>query len=141
MSRKVLLDTNLLIGAFDGQLGNAAHESARQRLTALLADPGVKLAITPLIRYEVLRGVRDVDLVGELNAVLNDFHEFEVRGAEARRAADVFRRARATGVNLDKRSFDIFHCVCAELNGFEIDSQDGDIPKIQQLIQAGPDHA
>lgn len=140
MSRKVLLDTNLLIGAFDGQPGNEAHAAARQRLVALLADDRVKLAITPLIRYEVLRGARNID-PDALNSALNDIHEFEVRGADARMAADVFRRAKTSGIDLDKRSFDIFHCVCAELNGFEIESQDGDIPKIQQLIQTGHDHA
>lgn len=140
MSRMILLDTNLLIGAFDGEPGNAAHEAAKLHIKALLEDPDVKLAITPLIRYEVLRGTKRV-AVDALDAVLNDFQEFEIRGAEAKRAAEIFQMARANGVSFDKKAFDIFHCVCADMNGLEMDSQDGDIPKIQQLIQASKQNA
>lgn len=60
MTRNVLLDTNLLICAFDNS-GTAAKEDkdkAITKLTALLSDPETKLFITPLIRYEVLRGIK-----------------------------------------------------------------------------------
>ncbi|PAT41071.1 type II toxin-antitoxin system VapC family toxin [Vandammella animalimorsus] len=135
MSRRVLLDANLLIGALDGEPGNAQHAQARQRLEDLLQDPEVTLAISPLIRYEVMRGVRRVS-ADQLREILNDFHEFDVRACDAERAAQLFQQARQQGRALDKRSFDLFHCVCAELNGLELDSQDGDIPKIQELIRA-----
>lgn len=134
MSRRVLLDANLLIGALDGEPGNAQHERARQRLESLLQDPDVILAISPLIRYEVMRGARRVS-ADQLREILNDFHEFDVRARDAERAAELFQQARQQGRALDKRSFDLFHCVCAELNGLELDSQDGDIPNIQQLIR------
>jgi predicted nucleic acid-binding protein len=140
MSRMVLLDTNLLIGAFDGEADNPLHEIAKQRLRSLLNDPNVKVAITPLIRFEVLRGAKHVPL-SELDAVLNDFQEFEVRGVDARWAAELFQQARIQDLSLDKRSFDLFHCVCADLNGLELESQDGDIPKIQQLIQSSKKNA
>jgi predicted nucleic acid-binding protein len=135
MTRKVLLDTNMLIGALEPEPGNEEHVKAKQQLASLLSDESVKLAITPLIRYEVLRGVRRVSLE-EMEKNLNGFHEFEVRGVEASRAAKLFRLAKGKGLDfLNKRSFDLFHCVCAEANGLEILAQDGDIPKINQLIQ------
>ena len=133
MTRMVLLDANLLIGAFDGEQDNPAHQEAKQHLTRLLSDPQVKLALTPLIRYEVLRGAQRVAL-DELDSVLNDFHEFEVKGTEARRAAEIFRIARSAGKPLDKKAFDVFHWVCAELNQLEFASQDADIAKIKTLI-------
>ncbi|KOR39526.1 hypothetical protein ADT25_21940 [Xanthomonas oryzae] len=135
MTRLVLLDANLLIGALDGEEGNAAHAASLSTFEALVADPDVKIAISPLIRYEVLRGMDEAD-VEAVNAVLNDMKEFEVRGQEAIRAAEVFRKALQTNVNLDKRKFDVFHCVCAEINDLEILSKDGDIAKIQELMKA-----
>ncbi|MDO5626220.1 MAG: PIN domain-containing protein [Pseudomonadota bacterium] len=134
MTRAVLLDANLLIGALDAEQDNPQHAAARQRLDALLADPQVKLAISPLIRYEVLRGVRRV-LPEKLEEILNDFHEFDVRAKDAVRAAELFREAKARDKTFDKRQFDVFHCVCAELNRLEFDSQDGDVPKIQALMR------
>lgn len=133
MTRMVLLDANLLIGALDGEPGNAVHDQSRQLLWDLLTDPDVKLALTPLIRFEVLRGAQRVPLA-DLDAALNDFHEFEVRGAEARRAAEIFQLARAAGKQLDKRSFDVLHFACAEVNRLEFASRDADIDKIRALV-------
>ena len=134
-TRTVLLDTNLLIGALEPEDGNAQHQQAGERLRQMLVDPGVKLAISPLIRFEVLRGVRR-KLPVELEAVLNGFQEFEVRSEDARRAAEIFRLANLKGKPLDKRTFDVFHFVCAELNNLEFNSQDGDIPRIRELLNA-----
>lgn len=134
MTRKVLLDTNLLIGALDAEPGNGAHVLARERLRALLMDPDVKLAISPLIRYEVMRGTKNAPL-SQLREILNDFHEFDVSARDAERAAELFQTARRQGVVLDKRTFNLFHCVCAELNNLEFESQDGDVPKIQYLMR------
>lgn len=134
MMRKVLLDTNMLIGAFDAEPGNEAHFKARERLQTLLQDAEVKLAISPLIRYEVMRGAKNVPFE-QLQAILNDFHEFDVRARDAERAAELFQAARRQGLSLDKRAFDLFHCVCAELNQLEFESNDGDVSKIQNLIR------
>lgn len=139
MTRAVLLDANLLIGAFDSAAGNEEHQRSKERLRELLLDPEVKVAISPLIRYEVLRGAKcDFD---ELDEKLSDFHEFEVSGRDARRAAEIFRRAVAADMKLDKRKFDVFHCVCAEINELEILSRDGDIEKIQNLMKAVDENA
>ena len=134
MSRAVLLDANLLIGAFELEEGNEQHKQAQLQLRALLKDPDVKLAITPLIRYEVLRGARRVS-VEDLNARLNAFQEFDVCAADARRAAEIFRQAQQQGTPLEKRRFDVFHFVCAELNNLELGTADGDIQKIRNLVQ------
>jgi predicted nucleic acid-binding protein len=139
VAKRYLLDSNLLIGAFDGEAGNEAHAAAKEKVIALLKDPEVRLALTPLIRYEVLRGCRGS--VDELDARLNDFEEFDVSGLDARRAAEIFREAKVAGTPLNKMEFDVFHWVCAEHNKLELLSADGDISKIKALIAksvAGP---
>ena len=137
MPRTILIDANLLIGAFDGEPEtNPAHAAAKEKIESLLRDPDVWLATSSLIRYEVLRNVRTIP-VADLESILNDFQQFDIREKDARRAAEIYRIASANGQRLDKRQFDVFHYVCAEMNGLEFDSQDGDIPKIRQLLQPG----
>ena len=140
MTRWVLLDANILIGAFDGDPASEAHARAGEHLQAMMNDPQIDLAITPLIRYEVLRGVRRQS-PADVDEALNYFQSFEIRTEHGIRAAELFRLAKDKNIMLDKRSFDLFHCVCAEINGLELASQDGDIPKIQQLIQEGKQNA
>jgi predicted nucleic acid-binding protein len=144
--RKVLPDANMLIGAFDGEPGNQKHEEAYRNVMAWLDDPEVKLATTPLILYEVLRGVRRAP-PEKLEARLTVFQMFDIHEEEARQAAKVYCLAKEKGLfGLDKdnpapeekrwfnRSFDLFYCVCAGLNDLEIGSHDPHIRQIQQLI-------
>ncbi len=141
MARMVLLDTNMLIGAFDGDPdSDPVHAEAARRMEALLLDPDVRLAISPLIRYEVLRKPSKIS-VADLEAILNNFEQFDIRENDARRSAEIYRLASDKGQKIDKRQFDVFHYVCAELNGLEFESQDGDIPKIRQLLQSGNENA
>jgi predicted nucleic acid-binding protein len=153
MMRQVLPDANMLIGAFDGEPGNPQHDEAYRRVMAWLDDPDVELATTPLILYEVLRGVRHV-LPEKLEAHLTVFQVFDIHKEEAYQAAKVYRLAKDKGLfGLDEnnpapeekrwfnRSFDLFYCVCAEVNGLEIGSQDPHIQKIQQLIQGSNPNA
>ena len=141
MARMVLLDANMLIGAFDGDPdNNPVHAEAKRRMEELLLDPDVRLATSPLIRYETLRNVKRIS-VADLEAILNDFEQFDTREKDARRSAEIYRLARDKGQKIDKRQFDVFHYVCAELNGLEFESQDGDIPKIRQLLQSGNENA
>ena len=44
MKRMVLLDANLLIGAFDHDCENPRHVQARQHMAQLLNDPEIRLA-------------------------------------------------------------------------------------------------
>jgi predicted nucleic acid-binding protein len=143
MKRRVLLDANMLIGVFDGDGKNSAHVRAQGDFEALASDPEVEFVITPLVRYEFLRGVRRAGVAEtetallEMTATLNDFKEIEIRQSIGDRAAELFRLAKNKGVDLDKRSFDLIHCVCAEVYGLELVSQDAHIQKIQQMIQGG----
>jgi predicted nucleic acid-binding protein len=153
MMRKVLLDTNMLIGAFDGEPGNVTHTEARKRFLQLMDDPDTEMVITPLVRYEALRGVQRIT-PDKMKAALDGFQEFNIGEKEANRAAEVYRDAKEKGLfGLDKdpekteekrwfnRSFDLFYCVCAEVNRLGIESDDPHIKQIQQLIQGGKQNA
>ena len=136
MPRTILIDANLLIGAFDGDAdNNPAHAAAKQKIEELLLDPDVRLATSSLIRYEVLRNMQRISVL-DLESILNDFQQFDIGEKEARRAAEIYRLSITTGEKLDKRKFDVFHYVCADLNDLEFDSHDGDIPKIRKLLQS-----
>ncbi len=143
MTAGYLLDTNLLIGALDAEPGNPLHEAARERLRQLLNEPDIRLAITPLIRYEVLRGVRRRPIEA-VKSALDQFVEFDVRREDAVLAAGVFAHVQSledgNGLKLDKRSFDLFHCVAAHRNQLEVASRDGDIPKIIDLLRQMSPH-
>ncbi|MGE4240434.1 type II toxin-antitoxin system VapC family toxin [Ramlibacter sp.] len=132
MPRAILLDANVLIGAFDGDEDNPAHMAAKDQVEALLREPDVRLVLTPLIRYEVLRGCR-TRAPEDLNALLNDFDELDVSGLDAVRAAEIFRIAKKAGKSFDKHQFDVFHVVCAERHQLEPLSADGDFTKIMAL--------
>ncbi|MBD8634320.1 PIN domain-containing protein [Stenotrophomonas sp. CFBP 13725] len=136
MKRAILLDTNMLIGAFDTDEENAKHLQDKARLAELLRDDSVKLTISPLIRYELLRGAKRVPL-DALEAILDDFQEFDVGSKDARMAAEIFRHDRQPGMesSIDKKRFDVFHCVCAKLNDLDMISNDQDIEKIQKIIK------
>jgi predicted nucleic acid-binding protein len=149
MSRIVLLDTNTIIYAYDKKKDaesevpesdedRVLREQASNKVKSLVNDPDVALATSPLIRYEVLRGVKHISFE-EMEAVLDYFMQFEIRERDAKRAAEIFKLARDKGQSINKRLFDVFHVVCAELNDLEFESQDGDIPKIRQLLQSGND--
>ena len=129
-----LLDTNLLIGALDGEPNNPLHIAAKEQLRELLSKPDSRLAITPLIRYEVLRGVRRVS-PEEMSRRLDGFVELEVTRDDAILAAQAYAHTLAAGPKLDKRSFDLFHCVAAHRNQLEVASRDGDIPKIMEVLK------
>ncbi|MDR2450858.1 MAG: PIN domain-containing protein [Candidatus Accumulibacter sp.] len=144
--RRVLLDANMLIGALEPEPGNEAHQKAGELYLALTNDPDVELFITPLVRYEALRGVVRIPF-DEMKSALDELQEIDVHDVEANRAAEIFRLAKGQWeqvnpeVNLNKRSFDFFHCACEEINGLEIDGDDPHIQKIKQLIQDGKQNA
>jgi predicted nucleic acid-binding protein len=134
MMREVLLDANMLIAAFDCDETNEIEIQRRKRVEELASDPEIRFRITPLIYYEALRGVRR-KLPADMEADLRTFNQIEIRGVHGQRAAELFRLAKDKGEWLDKRSFDLFHCVCADVDGLEfVSDDDKDIPRIKQLI-------
>ena len=133
MTRKILLDTNLIIAAFDSETPDAIDQ-----LTQLLTDDEVAFAISPLIRYEVLRGVQfdDKDKYSELNTILNGFEAFDIGNL----SSDLFRFARSKKAEgekslVDKRSFDLLHLATAKCNQLELCSNDSDLSKLEQLYE------
>ena len=147
MSKKVLLDTNLLIAAFDaaGTTSQAKRNEARQTIQSLLADPDVnELLITPLIRYEVLRHPEWHSKEGyaALQQVLDRFGELDIQRQVSELAANLYRfdkhdsAAKGMSRNLEKRKFDVFHLATAKAYGLELASDDSDIGKLEKLYVA-----
>jgi predicted nucleic acid-binding protein len=137
MTRKILLDTNLIIAAFDNK-----DSKAIVQLTNLLSDEGVAFAISPLIRYEVLRGVSfsNNENYDSLKSILNGFEEFDISRDIATLSSDLFRFSQSKkgdGKNalVNKRSFDVFHLATAKCNELELCSNDGDLGKLENLYQ------
>lgn len=144
MTRKVLLDTNLLIAAFDknGTTSAEVRASATEKLAELVKEPDVALFITPLIRYEVLRGVNwlNEDEFLEMQTILNGFPELEITRNISELSANLYRydswQAHQPGAiarNLEKRKFDVFHFCSAHCNGLDLCSLDTDIGRITLL--------
>ncbi|VUS47134.1 PIN domain-containing protein [Klebsiella spallanzanii] len=144
MTRKVLLDTNLLIAAFDthGSTSEDIKRIAIERLSVLLSDPEVQLFITPLIRYEVLRGIawQNHDDFTAMQQSLNSFPELDITRDISELSANLFRfdklvaEQRHEQRNVDKRRFDVFHYCSATCNCLELCSEDTDIGRIEQLF-------
>lgn len=144
MTRKVLLDTNLLIAALDksGTTSAEIKASATKRLAELASEPDVALFITPLIRYEVLRGINwlNEDDFHEMQEILNGFPELEITRNISELSANLYRydswqvcQPGAVARNLEKRKFDVFHFCSAHCNGLELCSLDTDIGRITLL--------
>jgi len=143
MTRKVLLDANLLIAAFDsnGTTSEEMKTQAREKLTALLSDPDALIFITPLVRYEVLRGIdwHDRDSFLTMQSTLNEFPDLDITRDISELSANLFRldtnitQQNNDKRNVDKRRFDVFHFCSAWCNSLELCSNDTDIAKIASL--------
>jgi predicted nucleic acid-binding protein len=140
----VLLDANLLIAALDqnGTTSELLRQSATAKLTTYLENPDIRLVITPLIRYEVLRGLswQDAEGYNNLKQVLDGFTEIDKNRNVSELAANLFRFDRTTNAgaqrNVEKRKFDVFHLACAKIHGLDLASQDTDIASLQSLFDS-----
>lgn len=139
--RKVLLDANILIAALDetGNTKDKQKTQATQLLNTLLSSEEVKLIITPLIRYEVLRGVEwdDAERYARLKDSLDKLVELDVNREVSELASNLFRYDRSINIasqrNIEKRKFDVFHLASAKCHHLEIASQDSDIASLESL--------
>ncbi|MDR1708677.1 MAG: PIN domain-containing protein [Candidatus Accumulibacter sp.] len=124
MTRRVLLDANMLIGGLDNDPGNAEHQASRQLFEELMADENVEVVVSPLTRYEVLCGIKRIP-AADVEAALDAIEHYSVTEAEADRAAELFRlykdryEVKSQPMNRYKRAFDLFYCACLEVNGLE----------------------
>ena len=149
MSRRILLDANLLIQALDGE-GTSTESSkveAKAQLKDLLADSSVVLAITPLIRYEVMRGVPlgEPSRFEKLEQALSGFDVFDISASEAKLAANLWRFLVSKNQKPDRKTLDLMHFASAETNQLEIASTDGDICRLKtqyaEMKKELPQHA
>ena len=135
--RKVLLDTSLVIRAFDPKAQDAQEliASAKEKMKALVNDPNVALAITPLIYFEALRAVeyKDIQRSQKLEGAMSQFDMVEIRQKEADLAVRLTQFANVKKSKFNKKSFDVLHWACAQVNGLEIESVDADFQAVQAL--------
>lgn len=138
-----LLDTNYLVYLTDPNADLTKKAEVLNDFAQKLSDPNSRFMLTPLIRYEVLRGVKweDKSKLAELEEILKQFKSLDIRDEIADLARDLYRfdgyEAERDGVNknLEKRKFDMFHYATANLEQLNILSKDSDLPKIADLHQ------
>ena len=146
MIKNVLLDANLLIAALDENCTTTKleKEAAKQQLHQILSDDNIKIFITPLIRYEVLRGIdwNDKATFDRMSAILNGIPNLDITTDISELSANLFRFRKGLPENnlnglikLDKRSFDLMHFSTAKCSHCECVSRDTDISKIERIHQ------
>lgn len=141
--RQVLLDANLLIAVFDegGTTSQTTRDAAKQTINTLLSDSQTRLVITPLIRYEALRGIdwQNTARYQQLKQTLDGIQELDVNREVSELAANLFRFDHSSNPdsnrNIDKRRFDAFHLASAKCHELELASQDSDIAGLESLYQ------
>lgn len=142
---KYLLDANLLIAALDkeGTTSQTKREEARKMLSELLGRDDVAVAITPLIRYEALRGIGWTAFrrYQDIAEALNQFESFDITRDIADLATHLYRfdsyevQQSGSGKNLEKLKFDVFHYACVKCHELKLVSADADIARIETLYQ------
>ncbi|RRD90329.1 type II toxin-antitoxin system VapC family toxin [Conchiformibius steedae] len=140
MSR-YLLDSNYLIALEDSS--HSKHQDVLSDMTGKLQNTQTVFFITPLIRYEFLRGLDWVSN-GRLNQaeqILSGFDLLEINKEISDLARDLYRfdkfesQQNHQNRNLEKNKFDMFHFATAQIHGLEILSNDTDIKKIDDLYR------
>ncbi len=137
-----LLDTNYLIYLVDPNANSSKKAEVLQDLELKLEDPETLLFLTPLIRYEVLRGVEwdNIEKLNTLKNALKAFQVIDINDDISDLARNLFRLDKAnqkigsTKV-IEKYQFDMFHFAAAKENNLEILSKDRDMSAIENLFQ------
>ena len=134
-NNKVLLDANILIAAIKD---NQSLEA--ELLRKLLSDSQNVVYITPLIYYEVLRGVdwADIPNYEKHLEVLNSLSNLNIDKPIADLAAGLFRyerRLRQDNGQTPKKinKHNIMHFATAKQNGLMLASEDEDIAAWESL--------
>lgn len=143
MIQAVLLDAQILIGALDpdANMAEAERAVAKQLVQNLINDPSKKLAITPLLRYEIMCGVKNEATYRRLDDFLKKAAVFEITDKEAYCAIDIYRLARQKSLDLKdpaepkKYKFDLMHVASADVNSLEFESRDRGVNTLKKLSQ------
>ncbi|MCT8544144.1 PIN domain-containing protein [Glaesserella parasuis] len=137
-----LLDTNYLIYLADPNANPTKKAEVLQDLALKLEDPETLLFLTPLIRYEVLRGVEwdNIEKLNTLKSALKAFQTIDINDDISDLARNLFRLDKANQKNgskkvIEKYQFDMFHFATAKENDLEILSKDRDMTAIENLFK------
>lgn len=139
MTNKILLDANVLIKAIEDE-----KSEERKTIVSLLQDEETAVFITPLIRYEVLRGInwKDNTLYSKGQRFINLLSNLNIDEAISSEAADLFRFERTMreqnqqqSKKIDKHNFDVMHFSTSKVYGLELKSHDKDMEAREQLYQ------
>lgn len=137
-----LLDTNYLIYLADPNANPTKKAEVLQDLALKLEDSETLLFLTPLIRYEVLRGVEwdNIEKLNTLKSALKAFQTIDINDDIADLARNLFRLDKANQKNgskkvIEKYQFDMFHFATAKENDLEILSKDRDMTAIENLFK------
>lgn len=125
----------MLIGAFDHDEDNAKHLEARKTVRSLMQDSEITIAITPLIRYEVLRKVTRVS-PQQMQEILDGFESFDIDKTISDRASEIWRKGQQSWENKEKRNFDIFHYSVSDVLNLEWVSNDRDLKNIEKIAKS-----
>lgn len=121
---RYFLDSNILINAL-----NNKTSASGVLLTFLLQDKISQIFVSPLVLYEVLRGVNWENEVefAEAKLLLSHISNINIDKQIAELASNLFRlekKIRSTlnenSKKIDKHNFDIMHFSTAKVNGFTI---------------------
>lgn len=121
---RYFLDSNILINALNNKTSTSGV-----LLTSLLQDKNSQIFVSPLVLYEVLRGVNWENEVefAEAKLFLSHISNINIDKQIAELASNLFRlekKIRSTlnenSKKIDKHNFDIMHFSTAKVNGFTI---------------------
>ncbi|MFZ7158864.1 type II toxin-antitoxin system VapC family toxin [Avibacterium paragallinarum] len=135
----ILLDANILIDAFNNKDGESAA-----KLKMLMEDKNTIVFITPLISYEVLRGLswEDKETYQKVKAAIASFASLNIDHKITNLASELFRfekyerdqKGQETK-KIDKHNFDIVHFSTAKIHNLELISNDKDMQSWDELYQ------
>lgn len=136
-----LLDTNYLIYLVDPNADQTKKAEVLKDFKQKLEDENSRFMLTPLIRYEVLRGVKwdDQSKLLQLENILKEFKSLDIRDDIADLARDLYRfdeyesKINNVSKNLEKRKLDMFHYATAKLENLKVLSKDSHLPQIEKL--------
>lgn len=139
MKRNILLDSNILMIAIKEKESNE-----RKQLIELLENENTNVFITPLIRYEVLRGITwsDSESFKKHSDVLKQLETINIDQKISDTATALFRLERKekeesgqTPKKIDKHNFDVMHFATAKVYQLEWQSNDEDFQSWEKLYQ------
>ena len=139
MKRNILLDSNILMIAIKDSESNE-----RKQLIELLTNENTNVFITPLIRYEVLRGITwsDSESFKKHSDVLKQLETINIDQKISDTATALFRLERKekeengqTPKKIDKHNFDVMHFATDKVYQLEWQSNDEDFQSWEKLYQ------